>query len=434
MSKLAAHQSIPATDANVDNRETTPSVDPRGGEERSNGARITQLNRTANPASANPRNDNRTLVFAMSAAVLLLAVAGTWWVVHNRALTRTQAAGKITPPMELAQVDVETVQPRALARSLSLSGSIAPLIQATVKAKVGGEVQQVTVFEGQDVAAGAVIARIDTRNLQAQYDREMAAVEKARADLELAKLNRDKNRMLLEQRYISQNTFESTESTYAGSAASLRLAEAQARVAKIALDDSVVRAPFGGTVAQRMVQQGEKVSPDSPMVALVDLREMLLQAAVPAVDIPAVAVDQSVRFKVSGFGARQFAGKVQRINPTTAENSRSIMVYIAVPNADRALKGGMFAQGELLLAATEPVLAIPRAALRSETGVAVVYTLADGKIVRRQVTTGVQNDDTGYVEITSGLTVGEQVILADIRDHKAGDAAMVRVPSSGQAR
>ena len=139
---------------------------------------------------------------------------------------------------------------------LPLSGSLSPVVQATVKAKVGGEVEQLTVREGQDVRQGDVIARLDTRNLQAQYDRELAAVEKARADLELATLNREKNRSLLEQKYISQNTFEQTESAYAGSVANLKLAEAQARLAKINLDDAVVRAPFCGTVARRLSTAG----------------------------------------------------------------------------------------------------------------------------------------------------------------------------------
>jgi membrane fusion protein, multidrug efflux system len=434
MSKLAAQPSA-SGDVGLENRDAA-SAEPRAVEERTNRARITKLNRPSpNPTPvADTPNNRRRLLISGTAVLLLVVAGGTWWAAHNRAQAGADGQTKVTPPLELAQVDIDMAQPRVLARSLPLSGSIAPLVQATVKAKVGGEVQQITVFEGQDLERGAVIARIDTRNQQAQYDRELAAVEKARADLDLARLNRDKNRTLLEQRYISQNTFESTESTYTGSAASLRLAEAQARVAKNALDDSVIRAPFAGTIAKRTVQQGEKVSPDSPIVAMVDLREMLLEAAIPAADIPAVAVGQSVRFKVNGFGARQFEGKVQRINPTTAENSRSILVYIAVPNPDRALKGGMFAQGELLLAAGEPVLAVPRAALRSETGVVVVYTLANGKIVRRQVTTGVQNDDTGYVEITSGLTAGEAVIVADIRDRKPGDAAVVREAAASPAR
>ncbi len=303
---------------------------------------------------------------------------------------------------------------------------MAPRVRVTVKAKGSGEVREVTVLEARDVRAGDIIARIDDRNQRAQYDREAAAVEKARADLQLARLNRDKNKTLLEQRFISQNTFESSESTYAGSVANLKLAEAQMRVAQIALQDSVVRAPVDGTVSQRAVQPGERVAPDSPLLALVDLRQMLLEAAVPAADIPAVRVGQSTRFRVSGFGERQFAGTVQRINPTTAENSRAIMVYIAVSNADRVLKGGMFAQGQLLLGSGEPVLAVPHTAVHAESGVAVVYTLRDGKIARHEVVTGALSEDTGYIEIVSGLTAGDRVIIADIGDRKPGDPAVIR--------
>ena len=107
---------------------------------------------------------------------------------------------------------------------------------------------------------------------------------------------------------------------------------------RISLDDAVIRAPFSGTIAKRLVQPGEKVSADSPVVAIVDLRQMLLEAAVPAAEIPSVRVGQGARFKVSGFGDREFAGQVQRINPVTVEGSRAITIYIAVENADRALK------------------------------------------------------------------------------------------------
>lgn len=358
--------------------------------------------------------------------VLALVAAGVVWTVMGDQAATTPGEGTTTAPvapLELAAVDVAVVEPRVLTRVIPLSGSISPVVQATVKAKVSGEVEAVTVREGQDVKAGDVIARIDTRNLQAQYERELAAVEKARAELELAKLNRDKNRVLLEQRYISQNTYESTESAYAGSVANLKLAEAQARLAKIQLDDATVRAPFDGTIARRLVEPGEKVSPDSAIVTLVDLRQMLLSAAVPAVEIPAVEVGQIARFKVGGFGNREFEGKVQRISPVTEEGSRAISVYVAVPNEDRALKGGMFAQGSLQLSSTEPVLAIPQRALRYEASAPFVYTFEDGKIGRKSVTVGTQVEGEAYAEIKSGLSAGERVIVADIGDRKPGSEA-----------
>jgi len=355
-------------------------------------------------------------------AILVVAVVA-WSVTRDPAAAKPAAA---SGPLELATVDMAVVQARVLARSLPLSGSMSPVVQATVKSKVSGEVEQVTVREGQDVRQGDVLARIDTRNLQAQYDRESAAVEKARAELSLATLNRDKNRSLLEQKYISQNTYESTESAYAGNVASLKLAEAQARLAKIGLDDAVIRAPFAGTIARRLVQPGEKVSADSAIVMMVDLRQMLLEAAIPTADIPAVHVGQKVQFTVGGFGDRQFRGEVQRINPVTADGSRAITIYIAVANDDRALKGGMFAQGDLTLHATDPVLAIPQPAVREEAGETFVYALQGGKIVRKPVTLGPVLKGDAFAEVRAGLAAGEQVIVADIGASKAGMKAFVR--------
>ena len=363
---------------------------------------------------------------ALVALIALVAAAVVWAVMREPAASAADPAAEAPQPaLELASIDVARAEPRVLTRRIPLSGSIAPIVQATVKAKVSGEVEAVTVREGQQVAAGDIIARIDTRNLQAQYERELAAVEKARADLDLATLNRDKNRRLLEERFISQNTYEATESAYAGSVANLKLAEAQARLAKINLEDATVRAPFDGTIARRLVEPGEKVSPDSAIVALVDLRQMLLSAAVPAVEIPSVDVGQTARFKFGGFGDRVFEGKVQRISPVTEEGSRAINVYIAVSNEDQALKGGMFAQGTLQLSSTEPVLAVPQRALRYEASAPYVYTLEDGKIARKAVTIGTQVEGEGYAEIRSGLVAGEQVIVADIGDRKPGAAAKV---------
>ena len=358
---------------------------------------------------------------------LLAVIAGVVaWIAMRDPAAQAPLATPEVAPLELAAVDVVPVEPRVLSRRLPLSGSISPVVQATVKSKVSGDVEQMTVREGQDVRQGDVIARIDTRNLQAQYDREVAAVEKARADMDLATLNRDKNRSLLEQRYISQNTYETTESAYAASVASFKLAQAQARMMKISLDDAVIRAPFSGTVAKRLVQPGEKVSSDSEVVMLVDLKQMLLEAAVPAAEIPSVHIGQQAQFKVGGFGERQFTGEVQRINPVTTDGSRSIMIYIAVANPDRALKGGMFAQGDLTLETTRSVLSVPQSAVREEAGVTYVYTLADGKIDRKEVKLGARVKDSPYIEVRSGLNQGERVIVTDIGDNKAGVDAFVR--------
>ena len=368
----------------------------------------------------------KALIAALLAAIIGVVV---WMAMRDPAATPAAAAAT-QPPLELASVDVATVAPHTLSRSLPLSGSMSPIVQATVKSKVGGEVELVPLREGQDVREGDVIARIDTRNLQAQYDRQLAAVERARADLDLATLNRDKNRVLLEKHYISQNTYEATESAYAGMVANLKLAEADARLAKISLEDAVVRAPFAGTIAKRHVQPGEKVSMDSTIVTLVDLRQMVLEAALPAADIPEVQIGQPAKFKVGGFGGREFVGEVQRINPITADGSRAITVYIAVPNPNRALKGGMFAQGALTLNSAEPVLAVPQRAVHEEAGATYVYTLRDDKIARTDVKVGAAVPGATFVEVREGLAAGDRVIVTEITAAQVGQKVLVRSDSA----
>lgn len=367
---------------------------------------------------------------AVIAALVAIIGSVVVWMAMREPSAAPAAAAAQTKPIELAAVDVSTIAMQALSRSLPLSGSMSPIVQATLKSKVGGDVELVPLREGQEVREGEVLARIDTRNLQAQYDRQLAAVERARADLQLATLNRDKNRTLLESHYISQNTYEATESAYAGMVASVKLAEADARLAKISLDDAVIRAPFSGTVAKRHVQPGEKVSPDSTIVTLVDLRQMVLEAAVPAADIPAVSIGQRVRFRVGGFGAREFDGQVQRINPVTADGSRAITIYIAVPNPNQALKGGMFAQGALTLDNMAPVLAVPQRAVHEEAGAAFVYTLRDDKIARTPVKVGSTAPGSTLIEVRDGLAAGDRVIVTEITGEQVGQHVVVRSGSA----
>jgi membrane fusion protein, multidrug efflux system len=396
-------------------------------------ASVTPFPRTADvegPSGAEVARDARGWPIKAAIAALLAVIVGVIVWTAMRSPTAAPAAVAASPPIELAAVDVATIAPQTLSRSLPLSGSMSPIVQATVKSKVGGEVELMPLREGQDVREGEVIARIDTRNLQAQYDRQLAAVDRARADLDLATLNRDKNRALLEKHYISQNTYEATESAYAGSVASLKLAEADARLAKISLEDAVVRAPFTGTISKRHVQPGEKVSMDSTIVTLVDLRQMVLEAAVPAADIPAVQIGQAARFKVGGFGAQEFVGEVQRINPITEEGSRAITIYIAVPNPDSALKGGMFAQGALTLDKNTPVLAVPQRAVHEEAGAAYVYTLRDETIVRTNVKVGAAAPGGAFVEVREGLAEGDRVIVTEITGSQVGKRVVVRAEAA----
>lgn len=358
---------------------------------------------------------------AIAALVALLA-AGGWAAVHGGSGATPQGPGKgqKIEIYELSGSDVATAQARELARLLPLSGSLTPQAQATVKSKVSGVVLDTTVREGMAVTAGQVLARIDAADQRARVAQQQAALNEANARLSLAKKNNANNAALLRQNFISQSAYDATENGVELAQAAVDAARAQQELARIALADTAIRAPISGAVSKRYVQAGDKVAPDSPVFGIVDLRLMLLEAKVPASDIPRVKVGQEVRFRVDGFDNRGFAGKVARISPTTEPGSRAMIVYVSVDNPDGALRGGMFAKGGITNEKSAPHPLVPLTALRREGGQDVVYRIEAGKVVAQPVTVGMKSEDEGMAEITQGLVAGALVIAAPLDALKPG--------------
>jgi membrane fusion protein, multidrug efflux system len=328
--------------------------------------------------------------------------------------------------MEFTRADVARVEKRDIARSITFSGSLAPVVQTTVKSRVAGELSRVLVKEGQTVAVGQVLAQVETADLQSRIDAQSAALEEAKARYDIADKNRTNNEALLRQKFISQNAFDTTLSVHDAAAASVRSAEAQLRIAKKAMDDATVRAPFAGIIARKIANAGEKVGIDSPLFALVDLGVMEIEAPAPASEIPSMKVGQPVHFRVDGFAERKFEGRIERINPQAEQNSRAITIYISVDNRDGALKGGMFAKGDVLVERTAASTVIPANAVRDEAGQTFVYTIEEGKIARRPVTLGFAEPQQGLVEVTQGLQEGVNVVSVRASGLKVGAPATIK--------
>ncbi len=328
--------------------------------------------------------------------------------------------------LEFTPGDVATLEPKALTRWLPISGSLQPVNQTTVKAKVSGEIRQVAVREGETVKAGQVLARFDTSDLDAKLNDRVGALESSRAQLALAEKTRAQNQLLLKQNFISQTAYDSAESNLSVNKGALKSLEAQAQLAKNALRDAVVITTLSGTVAKRRIQPGEKVNFDSPLFTVVDLGRMELQAMVPANDVPELVIGMPVELSIEGFGERRFKGQIERINPMTEAGTRAIMVFISIPNPDAALRGGMFGTGKITLSAGEPVPTLPAVAVRTEAGQSFVWTIESGKLARRVVTVGRRDDAAGRVEIRSPLPPGSAVLAAPFDNLKAGAPALVR--------
>lgn len=370
---------------------------------------------------------------------LTLAVVSAAIVIGSLAAYRISSAKKedkkpAAVTLEFSPADVTAIEHRELTRTLPFSGSLSPVLQSTVKSKVSGEVQRVFVREGESITHGQVLAQIDTSDLQARLDAQVAAFEEAKARLSIADKNRETNFKLLKQNFISQNAFDTTHSTFEASAASVRSAEAQVRLARNAMQDAVVRAPIDGVVARKMVNAGEKVGPDSAMFTVVDLTKMEIEAPTPASEIPGVRVGQVASFTVDGFGERVFEGRVERINPITEQGSRSITLYLSVANRDGALKGGMFAKGLLVLGKTQPSAVVPIAAVQEEAGQSYVFTIEGGKLAKRAVSLGLREAQGGLVEVKSGLEKGVQVVSTRMAGLKPGTPAVVKMPQRSPPR
>jgi RND family efflux transporter MFP subunit len=367
--------------------------------------------------------------------LVALAVAGALAAAGYAGVKRKPAPGAPASQaiVEFTQQDLYIVEPRTLERTLPLTGSLTPFNEATVKAKVAGELVAVTVREGEPVKQGQVLARIDQTEVQARVAARKADVGAARAQLDWAQKNRTTQKALLDKGFIAQTAFDNVQSNYEVAVAKLRAAEAELVVAQKALGDSVLAAPFDGIVSLRHAQAGERVALDGKVVTVVDLSRLQLEAAVPASEIGKLRLGQPVAFRVDGFGEQRFAGRIDRINPATVAGSRSINVYAVIDNPQGVLRAGLFAQGAVSLERIEGALVVPASAVREELGRNIVYALVDGAVQRKAVKTG-PADAADRVQVLEGLAPGDRIVRTNLGTLREGTAARLSGPQAEAAR
>lgn len=377
--------------------------------------------------------------------VVLLLLAGGAVALKKRTPPVAPAAVQAAPAaLEFLPTDVTVVEARNLRQTMALTGSLRALNQISVKARVGGQVREVKVREGEAVRAGQVLVTMDTDEYQARVDQAKGALQAAQGQLDIAANTRNNNQALLAKGFISKNAATTGDSQYEIARANLDSARGALDAAKKSLADTTIRAPMTGLVSSRTVQPGEKVSPDNRLLDIVDLRQLELEAAVPAAEILRIALGQSVQVSVEGL-AEPVPGTVVRINPSTQAGSRSIMAYIRVDNPAGTLRAGMFAEAQLTLASKAAVLTVPQSALQSSAGQSYVYAIENGTLAQKPVTLGMRGlDATGAaVEVTAGLHNGAQIVKTNLGNlplgtpvrllQAAGTAAPVAQASSKAA-
>ena len=358
-------------------------------------------------------------------AVLILAVlaAGAWRLVSGRqaqkaALDAQQAAQKTQAVVELAAADLVQVRTVDLVQGLAVAGPLRATNSAFVKARVAGELQGLTLREGDRVTAGQVVARIDATESQARVRQAQQQAEAARAQVDIARRSFENNRSLVDQGFISKTALDTSLASLNAAEASYRAAQAGADLAVKALDDTVLRAPMTGLVAQRLAQPGERVAIDTRILEIVDLGRLELEASLSPADSLRVKTGQVARLTIEGATA-PLAATVVRINPNALSGSRAVLAYLAVqPNP--GLRQGLFAQGTLATG-TVAVLAAPLSAVRTDKPQPYVQLIQDGTVLHQTVVLGTRGERDGQSLVgVQGVAENALLLAGSVGSLRAG--------------
>ncbi|MBW6504868.1 efflux RND transporter periplasmic adaptor subunit [bacterium] len=341
-------------------------------------------------------------------------------------------------------VDVANAVAGDVNEGIEVTGTLSPKYQAEMKSEYGGVVAKVYVSDWAKVRKGDPLLKVDTREgevllLKAKAALEIAKAGQLEAEAAVARADREFDRAvkLQESGLLTRQGMDDARTLREAAAA--RIAAARAQVAAAGedvaqattrLSKAVIRSPFDGTVAERMVSAGDLVGEMQKVVfRLVDNRLLELTMSVPSTEMASLRVGQPVRFSTDAFPGREFVGTVAHINPAVSPADRSVRVIAEVPNVPEVLKGGLFVKGRIATGRREGVVLVPRTALLSWNVAArkgEVFVVDNNVARRRGVATGAVEGDR--VEIPAGLRSGETVVTRGAFLLSDGDAVKIAAP------
>lgn len=364
----------------------------------------------------------------MAAAVVVVLLGGGAWrgmaarQAQQKALAEASAQ-KAQAPLQLAADEIILVRRQNLTLGVPVSGSLRAVESAMVKARVGGELQGLTLREGDSVKAGQEVARIDPTEARARLRQAQQQADAAKSQVDINQRQYTNNRALVDQGFISPTALVTSQASLESAQSSYQAAVSAADVARKSLDDTVLKSPIAGLVAQRLAQPGERVAVDARIIEVVDLSRLELEALLTPADSLAVRVGQKALLTVDGT-ATPVPATVARINPSAQAGSRTVPVYLRVDQAqgDTPLRQGLFVQGTLDTGRAE-VLTVPLDAVRTDKPAPYLQTVKDGRIVYAEVKTGARSVVNGQTWVAvQGVAEGTPVIDGRIGQLREGTA------------
>jgi RND family efflux transporter MFP subunit len=367
----------------------------------------------------------------------------------------SSSTGAAAPP--LAVTTTASIE-RPIRRFLEVTGTLAPQEEAEVAAEVQGRVIATPVERGTRVADGDALIRIASTEMEAQVAEADAnaaqivgrlgladgsefqvdrvpEVANARANLQLAEGDFERAKMLFDRQLLSKADFDSRNAQaevarrqydIARNGAvqqfqALLAARARVSLAKKALADTVVRAPFAGVVGQRLVSVGDYVARGTKVASVLRTNPLRVNLTVPQQYSAEVAVGRPVLLEVDAAPGQRFEGQVRYVSPALQTDSRTLVVEALVANDKGVLKPGSFATARIEQASERPAVLVPAASVRTVSGTSRVYVISADRAEERIVTVGQSVDD--LVEINTGLKAGENVATSNL--DKVVDGAQI---------
>jgi RND family efflux transporter MFP subunit len=319
-------------------------------------------------------------------------------------------------------VDVETTRARlgSILQRVRAPGTLAARRQSQIGTDVGGRIVRVQVSEGERVKAGDPLFQIDPQQYEIALRQAEAGVDLARAERRQIESDLARATTLMRQDVIAAQEIERLTTSLATVRAKERQAKEVVAFARHNLERTTVRAPYDGSIAERLADEGTTalVQPQTIIVVLQETARLEAHAAIPESQLALVQVGDRAIIHVEGLDEPLETG-VSAVSDTIDPATRTYLVKMPVSNADYRLKAGVFAHVEILPGAKSNVLLVPRDSVRTEDGDARLLLVRDGRVEAVPIEVGVVAEDA--VEILHGASIGDEVVV--------GDAARTIAPS-----
>jgi HlyD family secretion protein len=411
-----------------------------------------RINRDAPPPAVG-RSVVRNLVILL---VLLALGAAAWFVVKARSV----------PVVQVVTVSAGTAGGSAGsaggATSVTANGYVVARTKASVSAKTAGRLAYLGVSEGSFVQRGEIIARLDNADFQAAIAQAEANI--ASADATLIEANADRDQVVREAErmrnvrsqnanLVSQQELDAAQSRAAQAEARVNAAAARKRAAEAGLgmanannDNTIIRAPFTGTVLRKDAEVGEVVAPSvgggltrGAVVTMADLTTLEVEVDVNEAYIARIRGGMGARITLDAYPDTSFRGSVRQVVPTADRQRATVQVKVTIADRDPRILPEMGAKVDFLEPETprqaagatpdaaRPVIRVPVAAVRDTAGTSVVWIVRDGRLVRQVIAAGPVS--AGFREVRSGLNGGEQLLTGGV--DKPRDGMRVKIQAGG---